>query len=99
MRNYYVYILANRKGGALYIGVTSNLVKRVYEHRTHAADSHTSQYDITSLVWYECATDVLSAIAREKQLKNWKRRWKIELVEKENPEWKDLYSFACGAGP
>lgn len=99
MKNYYVYILSNRKGGALYIGVTSDLIKRVHEHRTHAADGHTAMYDITRLVWYEGTTDVMSALEREKQLKAWRRSWKIDLLQKENPEWTDLYDFICGAGP
>ena len=89
---YYVYILASRKHGTLYIGLTNDLVRRVYQHKTHAARGFTSRYGIHLLVWYECYDDVLNAIAREKELKKWRREWKINLIERSNPEWVDLYA-------
>ena len=88
---YYVYILASTKDGALYIGVTSNLIKRTYEHRNDTAASHASKYQIRRLIYFEQHQDINEAIKREKQMKAWKRQWKIELIEKSNPEWKDLY--------
>ena len=89
---YYVYILASRKHGTLYIGLTNDLVRRVYQHKTHAARGFTSRYGIHLLVWFECYDDVLNAIAREKELKKWRREWKINLIESSNPEWADLYA-------
>ncbi len=91
MKQYYVYILASKRNGTLYVGVTSDLRKRVHEHKENLAEGFTEKYDIHSLVYYEAYADVVDAIAREKQLKNWNRKWKLELIEKENPEWKDLY--------
>jgi putative endonuclease len=88
---YFVYLLASRKDGTLYLGVTRDLVRRVYEHKTKAASGFTSRYDVRRLVWFEIYDDPSSAIAREKQLKKWQRAWKIELIEKENPDWRDLY--------
>ena len=90
-KQYYVYILASGKNGTLYIGITSGLVKRVYEHKQHLVPSFTSKYKIDQLVYYEIFDSVELAITREKQLKSWRRQWKIELIEKNNPEWKDLY--------
>ncbi len=89
--NYCVYILANKRNGTLYIGVTSNLPKRVYEHKNSAVEGFTKKYNIHLLVYYECGESAESAIAREKQLKKWNRKWKLDLIEKENPEWRDLY--------
>ena len=89
---YYVYILASRKHGTLYIGLTNDLVRRVYQHKTRAARGFTSRYGIHLLVWFECYDDVLNAIAREKELKKWRREWKINLIERSNPEWVDLYA-------
>ncbi len=89
--NYYVYILASKRNGTLYIGVTNNLIKRVYEHKNSLVKGFTEKYKVYQLVYFEETPDVLSAIAREKQLKNWKRDWKIKLIEENNPEWKDLY--------
>jgi putative endonuclease len=88
---YFVYLQASRKDGTLYLGVTRDLVRRVYEHKTKAASGFTSRYDVRRLVWLEIYDDPSSAIAREKQLKKWQRAWKIELIEKENPDWRDLY--------
>ena len=88
---YYVYILASKKNGTLYIGVTSNLVKRIYEHKNELAEGFTKKYSVHKLVYFEITESVESAIAREKQLKKWNRAWKIRLIEKTNPEWRDLY--------
>ena len=90
--NYYVYILASKHDGVLYVGITSNIVKRVYEHTQQLTDGFTQKYFIHRLVYFEIYEDSLTAISREKQLKHWKREWKIELIEKSNPEWKDLYN-------
>jgi putative endonuclease len=92
---YYVYILASRRDGAIYVGITSDLVRRVYEHRTKAVRGFTAKYNITQLVWFEVYDDPVSAISREKELKKWKRAWKTKLIEKDNPDWKDLYDSVC----
>lgn len=91
MKQSYVYILASRKDGALYIGVTSDLIKRIYEHKEELAEGHTKKYNIKRLVYFEIHDEIEQAILREKQMKAWKRDWKIELIEQNNPEWKDLY--------
>ncbi len=88
---YYVYFLASSKHGTLYIGVTNDLVRRVHEHRINAAPSFTSRYGVDHLVWFEIYDDVVAAIAREKQLKKWRRDWKVRLIEGQNPEWVDLF--------
>lgn len=90
-KQYYVYILASKKNGTLYIGVTNNLIKRVYEHKNNLVDGFTQKYRVHNLVYYEIYNDVYDAITREKRIKKWKRQWKIELIKKFNPEWKDLY--------
>ena len=90
MNNYYVYILASRRNGTLYIGVSNNLERRMYEHQYGLVPGFTEKYEVTKLVYFEHTELVESAIAREKQLKRWNRQWKIELIEKHNPEWKDL---------
>jgi len=92
---YYVYILASRRGGAIYLGVTNDLVRRVFEHKTKAAPGFTAKYNITRLVWFETYDDPITAITREKELKKWKRAWKIKLIENENPDWLDLYESIC----
>ena len=89
--NYYVYILANQKNKILYVGVTNNLVKRVYEHKQKLVDGFSKKYCVDALVYYEVTNDVLSAIEREKQIKKWNRSWKLRLIEKMNPLWVDLY--------
>jgi putative endonuclease len=89
--DYYVYLLASKKHGTLYLGVTSDLVRRVYEHRTKAVQGFTKRYDVDKLVWFEIYEDVTTAIAREKELKKWRRDWKIRLIEEQNPGWIDLY--------
>ena len=88
---YYVYILASKKIGTLYIGVTRDLQKRIYEHKNHLADGFTKKYNVQTLVYFEVFNDINEAILREKRLKTWKRSWKLKHIEKENPEWKDLY--------
>jgi len=90
-KNYYVYILASKKNGTLYTGVTSDLIKRVFEHKNKLVKSFTQKYAINKLVYYEATENVESAIIREKQIKRWKRDWKIRQIEKMNPSWKDLY--------
>jgi Predicted endonuclease containing a URI domain len=84
-------MLASKKYGTLYIGVTSDLSKRVWEHKNNVVEGFTKKYNVHKLVYYETTSDVESAIIREKQMKKWNRQWKIELIEKNNPEWKDLY--------
>ena len=83
--------MSNRRNGTLYIGVTSNIQKRIWEHRNYTVEGFTEKYDLTSLVYYEMYPDINLAIQREKQLKSWNRSWKIQLIEKINPEWNDLY--------
>lgn len=87
----FVYILASKKNGTLYIGVTSNLIRRVYEHKQGRIEGFTKKYDVKILVYYEVFEDIIEAIKREKVLKGWKRNKKILLIEKENKEWSDLY--------
>jgi len=89
---YYVYILSSRKKGTLYIGVTSDLLKRVYEHKHDLVEGFTKQYKVHNLVYFEITESIESAIAREKRLKKWNREWKIRLIEKSNPDWHDLYA-------
>lgn len=97
MRNtYYIYILASKKNGVLYIGVTNNLLRRVYEHKKKYNNGFTSKYFINKLVYFEETDSIYAAIQREKQLKKWYRKWKIELIEGFNPEWKDLYYIYGG---
>lgn len=88
---YYIYILASRRNGTLYIGVTSNLKKRVYEHKNNLIEGFTKKYSVHKLVYFEMFLNINDAITREKQLKKWERKWKLELIEKENKDWKDLY--------
>jgi len=90
MKDYYVYILTN-KSKSLYIGVTNNLERRVYEHKHKLKDGFAKKYNLTKLVYFEMFNDINDAIKREKQLKNWHRQWKINLIESKNKEWKDLY--------
>ena len=88
---YYVYLLASRKNGTLYLGVTRDLTRRVYEHKRKVAPGFTARYDVDRLVWFECYDDPQTAIEREKEIKKWRRAWKIDLIEKENSDWRDLY--------
>ena len=91
VRSFYVYILANRIGGTLYIGVTNDLVRRVFEHKSELMKGFTKKYDVHKLVYFEQFDDVENAIRREKRLKKWKRAWKVRLIEELNPNWDDLY--------
>lgn len=89
MKTYYVYILSN-KSKILYIGITNDLRRRIFEHKNKLIDGFTKKYNLTKLVFYEITNDVNAAIKREKQLKNWHRQWKLNLIEENNPNWKDL---------
>ncbi len=91
LRQFYVYILASNRNGTLYIGVTNDLVRRVWEHKNDAVEGFTRKYRVHRLVWYDAADTALAAITREKQLKKWNRAWKIRLIKKMNPNWRDLY--------
>ena len=86
-----VYILASKRNGTLYIGVTSDLIKRIWEYKNDLVKGFTKHYNVHRLVWYELHESLESAITREKRLKNWKRKWKLELIESKNPKWEDLY--------
>jgi len=96
LRNFYVYILASKRNGTLYIGITNDLLRRVYEHKNKLVKGFTEKYRVDKLVYYEYTDNVLSAIEREKKLKKWNRKWKIRLIESFNPEWKDLYQEIGG---
>jgi len=87
-----VYILASKRNGTLYIGVTSDLVKRIWEHKNNMVEGFTKLYGVHQLVWYEVHESMESAIEREKRLKEWKRKWKLELIESSNPNWQDLFN-------
>jgi putative endonuclease len=89
--DYFVYLMASAKNGTLYVGVTNNLTRRVFEHRSGAVKGFTERYRVHRLVWFESTPSIETAIQKEKQIKNWKREWKIALIEKENREWRDLY--------
>jgi putative endonuclease len=91
MLQYYVYILASKKYGTLYVGITSDLIKRIHQHKEHFVDGFTNKYKVHQLVYYEIHEDVREAILREKQIKKWNREWKINLIEQDNPHWLDLY--------
>lgn len=91
MSDYSVYILASKRNGTLYVGFTSDLVKRIYEHKNDLAEGFTKKYGVHTLVYYETGGDQEGSLRREKQIKEWKRKWKIELIERNNPEWRDLY--------
>jgi putative endonuclease len=91
MKQYYIYILTNQYHAVFYVGVTNNLIRRVYEHKNKLVKGFTAKYNINKLVYYEVFSDVRDAIYREKQIKSWSRKKKIEMIEKFNPEWKDLY--------
>ena len=88
---YFVYILASRRNGTLYVGSTNDLIRRVHEHRTKAVPGFTSRYNVTRLVHYEQFGELSAAIQRERNIKHWSRAWKIALIEKENSEWRDLF--------
>jgi putative endonuclease len=90
-RESYVYILASGRNGTLYVGVTTNLSRRVWEHREELTKGFTSKYGVKKLVWYEVHSEIGNAIGREKLIKRWRRAWKLALIEAENPQWLDLY--------
>ena len=87
----YLYILASRRNGTLYVGVTSDLVKRIGEHRKKLVEGFTKKYEVTNLVYYEAFEEIRAAIVRERQIKEWKRKWKTDLIQSVNPYWRDLY--------
>lgn len=93
MKQYYIYIITNKRNGTLYIGVTSDLIKRLYEHKLEIVKGFTQKYHLHTLVYYESTEDVFTAIEREKELKRWHREWKIKLIESKNPFWEDLRDY------
>lgn len=92
MKNGYVYILTNKENGTLYVGVTSDLIKRIWQHKNKFVEGFSKKYDLNKLVYYEVFNDIENTITREKQLKNWHRQWKINLINQQNPDWMDLYN-------
>ena len=98
-KSYFVYILASKPNGTLYIGMTNNLLKRVDQHKNNLVEGFTAKYGVHQLVYYEQYHNVNDAISREKQLKKWARQWKLELIEKENPEWRDLFDELVASRP
>lgn len=92
LNSYYVYILASQRNGTLYVGVTNDPIKRVWQHKNNLMDGFTKKYGVHKLVYFEETNDIESAIKREKLLKRWKRQWKLKLIEEKNPNWKDLYN-------
>jgi putative endonuclease len=98
-KNYYVYILASKRNGTLYIGITSDLIKRAWQHKEKFVDGFTKKYNVNKLVYFEQYTDPENAIKREKRLKKYERQWKIKLIEKDNPQWKDLYNTLVSGYP
>ena len=95
-KQFHVYILASKRNGTLYVGMTSDLIKRVWEHKNHLVDGFTKKYEVTRLIYFEKHDNPEQAIAREKRLKKWTRAWKIRLIEKSNPDWEDLYDGLLG---
>ena len=95
MKSFYVYILASRQYGVLYVGSTSDLIKRVWEHKNKVVAGFTAKYNVHMLVYYEIHTSYIEAARREKRFKNWCRQWKLNLIEGMNPAWDDLYGDIC----
>ena len=95
MKQSFVYILANKYNGTLYVGVTSDIIKRIYEHKNNLADGFTSKHNIHDLVYYEIFDEIETAIAREKQIKGWRREYKTNVINESNPTWRDLYDDIC----
>ena len=91
MKEYYVYILASKRNGTIYTGVTSDLIRRTNQHKEKQAEGFTKKYNVSMLVYYEIHNDIQEAIKREKNIQAWKRAWKLRLIEENNPDWKDLY--------
>ena len=94
-KQYYVYILASKRNGTLYTGMTSDLIKRVWQHKNNMVEGFTKTYQVKQLVYFEVHQQAEEAIKREKQIKKWNRKWKLELIEKNNPNWEDLYGSIC----
>ena len=94
-KQFYVYILASKRNGTLYTGITSNLIQRVWHHKNNIIEGFTQKYNVKTLVFYEVHDNVESAIAREKRIKKWRRAWKLQLIEKMNPQWNDLFEEIC----
>ena len=94
-----VYLLASDRNGTLYVGVTSNLVARIWQHREHQVEGFTSRYGVARLVWYEMHDTMESAIEREKRIKKWNRAWKVEMIDALNPSWRDLWPDITGQAP
>ena len=90
-KEFYVYILASKRNGTLYTGVTSNLIKRIWQHKNDLIDGFSKKYNVKNLVYYEAHSNAESAITREKRIKKWRRAWKLRIIEEKNPGWKDLY--------
>lgn len=95
MKLFYVYIMASKRNGTLYVGSTSDLIKRVWEHKNKLVSGFTAKYDVTILVYYETHERYVEAARREKRFKNWRRQWKLNLIEDSNPKWHDLYQEIC----
>lgn len=95
LKSGFVYILSNQKRGTLYVGVTNDLCRRVWEHKNQLVPGFTKKYGLTKLVYYEDCDNIIDAIEREKKLKAWRRSWKVVLIEKDNPKWNDLYYYVC----
>jgi putative endonuclease len=95
---YFVYILASKRNGTIYTGVTNDLIRRVYQHKNGINEGFTKKYSVHDLVYFEATDDVQAALRREKQIKKWNRQWKIDLIEKQNPEWRDLYPGLISEG-
>jgi putative endonuclease len=91
----YVYLLSSRKHGTLYLGITKDILRRVHQHKAHSVPGFSGRYGVDRLVWFEVYEDPANAISREKQLKKWRRDWKVRLIEEQNPEWRDLYPALC----
>jgi putative endonuclease len=91
MKTYYIYILASQRNGTLYVGVTDDLIRRVHEHKEGLIEGFTKKYHVHRLVYYETTPNIKAALEREKQMKKWRRKWKLELIDKHNPLWEDLY--------
>ncbi len=99
MKQYYTYIMTNKRNGTLYTGVTSHLIKRVWQHKSKIVKGFTAKYELNKLVYYEVHLDVYEAIKREKNIQAWKRAWKLRLIEEMNPNWDDLYNQITGCQP
>ncbi|MCP4470199.1 MAG: GIY-YIG nuclease family protein [Gammaproteobacteria bacterium] len=95
-KTYYVYILASKRNGTLYTGVTSNLINRVYQHKSDLVEPFTKKYQVHRLIYFEQHLDIHEALRREKQIKTWQRKWKLNFIEKSNPDWNDLYPEITG---